>query len=57
MSVTVSCADGDVGHVYEGTLPFSVERIAIDRLERPRTEIMVNLGNPEIAFKTAIGAE
>ena len=54
MSVTVSCADGDIGHVYDGALPFSVERIAIDRLEKPRTEIMVNLGNPEIAFKTAM---
>ncbi len=54
MSVTVSCAEGDIGHVYEGSLPFSVERVAIDRLERPRTEIMVNLGNPEIAFKTAM---
>ncbi len=54
MSVTVSCADGDIGHIYDGALPFSVERIATDRLERPRTEIMVNLGNPEIAFKTAM---
>ncbi|UGA41458.1 phosphoenolpyruvate synthase [Bradyrhizobium quebecense] len=54
MSVTVSCADGDIGHVYDGALPFSVERIATDRLERPHTEIMVNLGNPEIAFKTAM---
>ncbi|MGY4417662.1 pyruvate,water dikinase [Bradyrhizobium sp. JR6.1] len=54
MSVTVSCADGDIGHVYHGALPFSVERIATDRLERPHTEIMVNLGNPEIAFKTAM---
>ncbi|MGY3534488.1 phosphoenolpyruvate synthase [Bradyrhizobium sp. USDA 4452] len=54
MSVTVSCADGDIGHVYDGALPFSVERIAADRLAKPRTEIMVNLGNPEIAFKTAM---
>jgi pyruvate, water dikinase len=52
--VTVSCADGDIGHVYEGKLPFEVERVAIDRLEKPHTEIMVNLGNPEIAFKTAM---
>ena len=52
--VTVSCADGDVGHVYDGKLPFEVERVAADRLERPRTAIMVNLGNPEIAFKTAM---
>jgi pyruvate,water dikinase len=54
MFVTVSCADGDVGHVYGGTLSFSVERVAMDRLEKPHTEIMVNLGNPEIAFKTAL---
>ncbi|MGA7806849.1 phosphoenolpyruvate synthase [Bradyrhizobium sp.] len=54
MSVTVSCADGDIGHVYDGNLPFEVERVAIDRLKRPHTEIMVNLGNPEIAFKTAM---
>jgi pyruvate, water dikinase len=54
MSVTVSCAEGDIGHVYEGALPFEVERIASDRLQKPRTEIMVNLGNPEVAFKTAL---
>ena len=54
MSVTVSCADGDIGHVYGGTLPFSIERIATDKLEKPHTELMVNLGNPEIAFKTAL---
>ncbi|MGY4306501.1 pyruvate,water dikinase [Bradyrhizobium sp. USDA 4369] len=53
-SVTVCCAEGDAGHVYHGALPFEVQRIAIDRLEKPRTEIMVNLGNPELAFKTAL---
>lgn len=54
MAVTVSCADGEVGHVYAGTLPFEVERVSIANLKKPRTEIMVNLGNPEIAFKTAL---
>jgi pyruvate,water dikinase len=53
-SVTVSCAEGDIGHVYDGELQFEIERVAIDRLARPRTKIMVNLGNPEIAFKTAM---
>jgi pyruvate,water dikinase len=53
-TVTVCCAEGDVGHVYDRALPFEVERLAIDRLEKPRTEIMVNLGNPELAFKTAL---
>ena len=54
MPVTVSCADGDIGHVYDGELPFEVERMAVDKLDRPHTAIMVNLGNPEIAFKTAM---
>jgi pyruvate,water dikinase len=53
MPVTVSCAEGDVGHVYEGTLPFDVGRMT-GLLDKPQTEIMVNLGNPEGAFKTAM---
>lgn len=52
--VTVCCAEGDVGRVFDGALPFDVTRMAIDGLERPQTEIMVNLGNPEVAFKTAM---
>ena len=54
MTVTVSCAEGDIGHVYDGKLAFEVERIAVDKLNKPRTAIMVNLGNPELAFKTAM---
>ena len=53
-AVTVSCAEGDIGRIYAGTLPFDVERVAIDGLKKPHTEIMVNLGNPELAFKTAM---
>jgi len=52
-TVTVSCAEGDTGKVYDGAVPFHVERIDISRLPRPRTRIMVNLGNPDLAFKTA----
>ncbi len=52
-SVTVSCAEGEVGRVYEGEIPFEVEKIDLSRLPKPRTEIMINLGNPEIAFQTA----
>ncbi|GBE10370.1 phosphoenolpyruvate synthase [bacterium BMS3Abin12] len=52
--VTVACADGDVGRVYRGTLPFEVERTDLGDLPRPATEIMINLGNPEIAFQTAL---
>lgn len=48
--VTVSCAEGDVGVVYQGNLPFSVEKVSLKDLPRPKTEIMINLGNPEEAF-------
>jgi len=52
--VTVSCAEGETGKVYGGELPFDVTRVAPDVLPRPRTEIMVNLGNPELAYHTAM---
>jgi pyruvate,water dikinase len=48
--VTVSCAEGDQGIVYEGILPFHVEKFSLKELRRPKTEIMMNLGNPEQAF-------
>lgn len=51
--VTVSCAHGDTGRVYAGTLGFRVERTEVANLPRPRTKIMVNLGNPELAFATS----
>jgi pyruvate,water dikinase len=52
--VTVSCAEGDVGRVYAGRLPFETARIDTSTLKRPRTQIMLNLGNPELAFRTAM---
>jgi pyruvate,water dikinase len=52
-TVTVSCADGETGTVYDGALPFSVERIDIARLPRPRTKVMMNVGNPEGVFALA----
>jgi pyruvate,water dikinase len=52
--VTVSCADGEVGRVYDGALPFEVTRVSTAALPRPRTKIMVNLGNPELAYHTAM---
>ena len=51
--VTVSCAEGETGRVYAGTLRYEVDEIDLTRLSRPRTKIMINLGNPEIAFKTS----
>ncbi len=48
--ITVSCAEGEVGNVYEGKVPFVVERLPLGALARPRTKVMMNLGNPEEAF-------
>ena len=48
--VTVSCAEGDTGFVYEGRLAFDVERVSLKNLGHPRTKIMMNVGNPEEAF-------
>lgn len=52
--VTVSCADGDTGHVYRGSAVVRTETSAIDDLPRPRTKVMINLGNPDLAFETSL---
>jgi pyruvate,water dikinase len=49
--VTVVCAEGDTGLVYEGKQDFDIERIRLDNLGKPKTKIMLNLGNPEQAFE------
>ncbi len=50
--VTVSCAEGDKGNVYVGKLDFDISKTDLSSLKRPKTKIMLNLGNPELAFKT-----
>jgi len=49
--VTVSCAEGDTGHVYQGLLPIDVVDIELDRMPPSPTKIMMNVGNPELAFE------
>jgi pyruvate,water dikinase len=51
--VTVSCAEGDIGKVYKGEIPFVVNKTDLSALKKPSTRIMINLGNPELAFKTS----
>lgn len=51
--VTVSCAQGDVGRVFAGAVPFTVERTDVGEFPRPRTKIQINVGNPGIAFTSA----
>ncbi|RMG29872.1 MAG: phosphoenolpyruvate synthase, partial [Gammaproteobacteria bacterium] len=53
-TVTVSCVGGDEGLVYRGALAYEVERIDLAGLPRPKTKIMINLGNPDLAFATAL---
>ncbi len=48
--VTVSCAEGDTGFVYSGQLPWSVQRSNLRDFVRPRTKVMLNVGNPDEAF-------
>ena len=48
--VTVSCAEGENGYVYEGLLDFEVEKTDLGHLQKTKTKIMMNLGNPDLAF-------
>jgi pyruvate,water dikinase len=48
--VTVSCAEGDTGFVYDGALAFDIKRTSLSSLGRPRTKVMMNVANPEEAF-------
>ena len=52
--VTVSCAGGEAGVVYDGEVGFDVTRVDIGALTLPKTQIMVNLGDPDLAFRTAM---
>jgi len=51
--VTVSCAEGDTGHVYRGKLDFEVVRTDISALPEIPVKVMMNVGNPELAFEFA----
>jgi pyruvate,water dikinase len=50
-NVTVSCAEGDTGHVYDGLLKIDVVEVALDKMPPAPTKIMMNVGNPELAFE------
>jgi pyruvate,water dikinase len=49
--VTISCAEGDTGFVYEGRLKFERRELDVGHSERPRTKIMMNVANPDEAFR------
>src|SRR6266568_5134711 len=49
--VTVSCAEGDTGHIYEGKLDIEIVDVAMDEMPAAPTKIMMNVGNPDLAFE------
>jgi pyruvate,water dikinase len=51
--IAVCCAEGDVGRVYEGEIDFDVVTTNLSNLPRPATHVMMNVGNPELAFGLA----
>jgi pyruvate,water dikinase len=52
-AVTVSCAEGDTGYVYEGSLPFEVTAVSRGDLPPLPVKIAMNVGNPQLAFSFA----
>ena len=51
--VTVSCAEGDTGLIYEGLLNVTIDEVALDNMPKSPVKIMMNVGNPELAFSFA----
>jgi pyruvate,water dikinase len=49
--ITVSCAEGEDGKVYDGIVPFKINRIDLKHMPATRTKVMMNIGNPEEAFE------
>jgi pyruvate,water dikinase len=52
-AVTVSCAEGDTGNVYEGSLPFDVSVVERGAMPEIPVKIAMNVGNPQLAFDFA----
>ena len=51
--VTVSCAEGDTGHIYDGLLETEISEVQRGVLPEIKTKIMMNVGNPQLAFDFA----
>jgi len=48
--VTVSCAEGEIGRVYKGILEYEIEQTNLSNLAKTKTQIMMNLASPDLAF-------
>ena len=51
--VTVSCAEGENGYVYEGELEFEIKKTKVDNLKKPKTKVMMHIGDPSLAFASS----
>jgi len=49
--ITLSCAEGDIGYVYEGVVEYSINKLNLDNIPKINTNIMLNIASPSIAFK------
>jgi len=49
-AITIDCAEGEIGLVYSGLLPFKIKKTSLKRFRKPRTKIMMNVGEPDQAF-------
>ena len=51
IDITISCAEGEVGKIYRGKLKYNVNKTDLKKLRKPKTKIMMNVGNPDQAFE------
>ena len=51
--VTVDCASGSEGQIFKGKIPFEIKKYDLKKIPKLKTKIMVNIGSPDIAFKTS----
>ena len=49
--ITINCAEGEVGKIYKGILKFKINKVNLRKLKKPKTDIMMNVGNPDQAFE------
>ena len=52
--VTISCAEGETGYVYEGILPYHIDRIKLSSNLKLPVKLMLNIGNPESSFESSL---
>lgn len=50
-NITVSCAEGEKGLVYDGLLKYKVEKIDVQKVPKTKTKVMINVGYPDVAYE------